>query len=90
MKYYKPLEEQLAYKVQNNAPCPCGKTTEALHYVKGKTEPMKAKVRTKYKKCCKGKALFFKTEEDKQHAEYHILEREKRYKKLEAELNKEQ
>ena len=58
MAYYKPIEQQLAIKIQNNATCPC-------------------KSKIKYKKCCKGKQLFFKSESDKQRAEFFILEREK-------------
>lgn len=58
MAYYKPIEQQLAIKIQNNASCPCGS-------------------KNKYKRCCKGKQLFFSSEERKQEAEFHILQREK-------------
>ena len=87
MAYYKPIEQQLAMKIQNNAPCPCGKLFE--YEAPGKTKVVRddglpIMVRNKYKHCCKGKQLFFSSEERKQEAEFHILQREKENNKTDV------
>ncbi len=61
------IAEDLSIKVQNNEPCPCGATRTREVFTNEGTKLLGFPV--KYKNCCKGKALFFKTVEDRKLAE---------------------
>jgi hypothetical protein len=69
MRYQKTIAEELAIKVRNNEPCPCGATRTREVFINGEKEPKLIGIPVKYKHCCKGKQLFFRTEADRKEAE---------------------
>jgi len=81
--YKQTLTEALAIKPNNNEPCPCGATRTMEVFVEGSEEPKLVGVPIKYKKCCKGKAFFYKNEQDRKYAEADFNKRNpKKYNEI--------
>ena len=71
--YSKTLAESLSMKIGNNEDCPCGKTKTREIFTTEGTKLVEVPI--KYKKCCRGKSLFFETVEARKLAEADINKR---------------
>ena len=61
--YLRTAKESMSIKIGRNNKCPCGKTVDKI-YTDEDGRELIIPTPVKYKNCCMGKVLFFRTKED--------------------------